>query len=128
MASRKEAPVESGPMKALRKFAMTLPDAEEGTSCVNRAFRVGKKAYAYLGMKGDQYKLMIKLTDSLAKAEALHAKRPDNYQPGKLGWVTVWLPLQEKAPKGLLEGWIEESYRALVPTASVDKLRKRRGR
>lgn len=102
-------------MKRLRKFALSLPAVEEGTSCVNRAFRAGRKGFAYLGMKGDQFKLMVKLTDSLPAAAALQKKQPDNYTVGKHGWVTVWLPHRDKVAKGLLEGWIEESFRALVP-------------
>jgi hypothetical protein len=65
-------------------------------------------------MKGERYSLMVKLTGSLTRAEALQVERPDNYSVGKHGWTTVWLPHTERAPKGLLEGWIEESYRALV--------------
>lgn len=101
-------------MKVLRRFALRLPEVEEGSSCVNRAFRARGKTFAYLGMKGDRYKLMVKLTDSLPRAEALQQQRPDSFQVGKHGWTTVWLPHAERAAKGLLEGWIEESYRALV--------------
>lgn len=122
MAKPEPDMTESPPMVALRKCAMRLPEAEEGTSCVNRAFRAGKKAYAYLGMKPDHYRLMVKLGDSTAQAEAMQAKHPDHYSVGKNGWTTVKLPHTKKPPAGLLEGWIEESYRLLVPKALVDSL------
>ncbi|MEM7202255.1 MAG: MmcQ/YjbR family DNA-binding protein [Planctomycetota bacterium] len=128
MPSPKPDPRETAPMLALRKFANGLPEAEEGTSCVNRAFRARNKAYAYLGIKGDRYKLMLKLVDSLAQAEALQDEDPDTWRVGKGGWTTVWLPLEERAPKGLLESWIEESYRALVHPSLVAQLPKRRAK
>lgn len=115
-------------MKALRHFALKLPEVEEGSSCVNRAFRARGKAFAYLGMKADRYKLMIKLTDSLARAKELQNERPDAYQVGKHGWTTIWLPHTERGPKGMLERWIEESYRALVPPSLVERLPKRKVR
>lgn len=115
-------------MLVLRRFAMRLPEAEEGTSCVNRAFRARGKAFAYLGMKADRYKLMVKLTASIPRAEALQKRRPDSYSVGKHGWTTVWLRHTEKAPKGLLEGWIEESYRVLAHPQLVELLPPRKKR
>lgn len=128
MASTRDEVQESAPVQALRKFSMKLPEAEEGSSCVNRAFRARGKAFAYLGMKPDHYRLMVKLSDSVARAEALQEKRPDAFNVGKHGWTTIRLPHSEMGPKGLLESWIEESYRALAPAALVDRIgaRKRR--
>ncbi|MGE3174571.1 MAG: MmcQ/YjbR family DNA-binding protein [Planctomycetota bacterium] len=110
-----ESPSESKPMRALRRRALRLPDVSEGSSCTNRAFRVGGKAFAYLGIKQADYSLMVKLGDSLPEAARLQAAHPERYRVGKHGWVTVRLPLAECAPEGLLEGWIEESYRAFAP-------------
>lgn len=115
-------------MVVLRRFAMRLPEVEEGSSCVNRAFRARGKAFAYLGMKPDRYKLMVKLTGSLPRAKTLQEQRPDNFQVGTHGWTTVWLPHAERPPKGLLEGWIEESYRALAHPSLVEKLPPRKVR
>ena len=42
----------SAALMALHRFAMRLPEAEEGTSCVKRAYRARKKAYVYLGPDG----------------------------------------------------------------------------
>ncbi len=116
-------PTESPPMKALRRSALRLPGVEEGSSCVNRAFRAGGKAFAYLGMKPDRYKLMVKLTDSLPRAEALERERPGAFNVGKHGWTTVRLPHTDKGPKGMLESWIKESYRALAPAGLAEKPR-----
>lgn len=70
MANARKEPTESPPTLGLRRFAMRLPEAEEGTSCVNRAFRAWGKTFAYLGMKADRYKLMVNLTDSVPRASA----------------------------------------------------------
>ena len=121
-------PRETAPMLVLREFANGLPETEEGTSCVNRAFRARNKAFAYLGIKGDRYKLMLKLDGSLKKAEALQAKDPETWRVGKGGWTAVFMPLDEFGPKGLLTSWIEESYRALVHKSLVEQLPARGGK
>lgn len=108
------AEAESKTMQALRKRALRLPGVAEGSSCTNRAFRVGNKAFAYLGMKKAGCYLMVKLGDSLAEATRMQKAHPDRYQVGKHGWVTVRLPSGASWPKGLLEGWIEESHRAFA--------------
>ena len=63
--------------RRLRDAAMALPEASEGESCVNRAFRVGKKAFFYLGEKPAHIYAMVKLTDSYADAAALDDPRVD---------------------------------------------------
>ncbi|MGE0481868.1 MAG: MmcQ/YjbR family DNA-binding protein [Phycisphaerae bacterium] len=122
MATGRKARTESAGMKALRRFVLRLPEVEEGASCVNRAFRARGKAFAYLGMKADHYKLMVKPTDSVEHAQALARERPDAFDVGKHGWTTIRLPHTQRAPKGLLEAWIEESYRALAPAPLVKRL------
>lgn len=122
-------PVESPAVRALRRFANALPEVEEGASCVNRAFRVRGKSFAYLGSKPETYRLMIKLTEALPAARAAETKRPGAFAVGKHGWTTVNLPHSEKVTKGLLEGWIEESYRSFAsspPAARTVKTRSRR--
>lgn len=113
---------ESAPAAALRDFAMSFPEAEAGTSCVKRAFRVRKKAYVYIGMKKEGYNVMVKLRDSLAAASALQAEQPDRFQVGAHGWTTVRLPHDDLGPPGLLEGWIDESYRLLAHRSLVAML------
>lgn len=121
-------PVESPAVQALRRFANALPEVEEGESCVNRAFRVHGKSFAYLGSKAETYRLMVKLTEALPAARAAEKKRPDAFSVGKHGWTTVSLPHSEKVTKGLLEGWIEESYRAFAPASPGDRTAKKRAR
>ena len=105
--------------EALRAAAMRLPQVSEGTSCVNRAFRVGKKAFFYLGEKPDQLRLMVKLQASL---EGAAARKDPRISVGKFGWTTLRLPLDDLLEVELLSGWIVESYRALAPKRLVAEL------
>lgn len=105
--------------EGLRATAMALPEATEGTSCVNRAFRVGKKAFFYLGEKPDHIKLMVKLGSSLPAVQAMDDPR---ISVGTFGWTTVRVPLDDLLELGLLAGWVEESYRELVPKKLVARL------
>ena len=113
---------ESKPVQALRKIAMKLPEAEEGTSCNKIAFKARKKAFLYVGGDEDTYNVMLNLGDSLAEATALGKKQPDSYSVGGIGWVTVTLPAVKAAPKGLFERWVEESFRLLAPKRLVAEL------
>ena len=113
---------ESKPMKAIRKIALSYPDVDEGSSCVNRAFKAGKKAFLYMGMKEDTYNLRLKLSNSLDEAETLEKKSPDNYSVGAHGWTLLTFHHTKQPPKKLLERWIDESFRLLAPKALVAQL------
>ena len=62
---------------------------------------------------------MVKLRESLAEAAKLEAKEPECYAVGGHGWVKVTLGRDQFPPPGLLERWIDESYRLLVPKQLV---------
>ena len=111
---------ESKPMKAIRKAAANLPEAETGAVCVNAAFKAGKKSFLFLGMHDETYNVRLKLNDSLAEANRLEAERPDNCQVGKHGWVKLVFPHSEQPPAELFDHWIKESYRNLVPKHLVE--------
>lgn len=102
--------------RLLRDTAMALPEASEGESCVNRAFRVGKKAFFYLGEKPAHVYVMLKLTDSYADAVAMADPRVD---PGKHGWVTLRFQADDHLDSATMERWVVESYRALMPKRLV---------
>ena len=102
--------------RRLRDAAMALPEASEGQSCVNRAFRVGKKAFFYLGEKPAHIYAMLKLTTSYDDAAAMDDARVD---AGKHGWVTLRFQADDHPEVTTLEGWVVESYRALGPKRLV---------
>lgn len=96
----------------LRAVALALPETSEGTSCVNRAFKVRKKNFAFIGEKDGRLRLMIKLKESLDAAAAMNDPRVD---VGKIGWVTVLFGPEDALESDLLAGWIRESYCVLAP-------------
>ena len=102
-------------IQALRDHAMQYPEAEEGDSCVKKAYGARKKNYLFIGSKDDTYNIMVKLTESLDEASALEAKEAEHYKVGLHGWTTITFEHGQTPPAGLLERWIDESYRAVAP-------------
>ena len=104
------------PVDSLRRFALKFPDVQESDSCNRCAYKAGEKGFLYVGIKDDAYNALIKLgKKSSVEAAKLEKKKPENYTIGKTGWVTINFPNDEAPPKGLLERWVGESYRAQVP-------------
>jgi len=116
---------ESGPIQALRKVALRYPEAQEGTSCGKSAFKARDKAFLFVGMDDDSYNVMVKLRESLAEAARLETKEPGTYSVGGHGWVKATFRHDESPPAGLLERWIDESYRLLVHKQLVALLPER---
>lgn len=114
--------MESKPMQALRKLALRFPEVQEGVTCNKAAFKARGKAFLFVGGDAAAYNIMLKLSASLPEASKLAAKSPANYRVGGHGWVTVIFPHAESAPAGLLEKWIEESFRLLAPKQVVAML------
>jgi hypothetical protein len=110
------------PIRIVREIALRLPEVEEGTSCNKVAFKSGGKAFLFFGSDASSYNVMVKLCDSLPEAAALAAKAAGNYKVGGHNWVTARFGFGETPPAGLLERWIEESYRLLVPKRILAKL------
>ena len=52
----------------LRSVALSLPETSEGASCVNRAFKVRKQNFLFVGEKKEHIYVMVKLGASLEKA------------------------------------------------------------
>ena len=105
---------ESKPMHAIRRIALEYPEVEEGTSCNKSAFKARKKSFLFMGMNDKTFNVMLKLVASLDEAERLEAQCPDCFKVGSHGWTTVILPHTQSPSAGLMERWIDESYRSLV--------------
>ena len=101
--------------RRIRAAAVGLPEVAEGSSCVNRAFSAGKKNFAFLGEKGDQIGLRLKLGDSLDDVGRRAQDDPERYDVGMHGWTMMRFPADDPPPAGDLETWVVESYRLLVP-------------
>ncbi|MFQ5968548.1 MAG: MmcQ/YjbR family DNA-binding protein [Acidimicrobiia bacterium] len=109
-------------IKTLREHSLTYPETNEGDSCVKRAFKARNKGFVYLGETEDSYNIILKLDESIPEAKALAAAEPDHYTIGNTNWVTVNFPADEIPPKGLIEGWIDESFRLQAPKAVLAQL------
>jgi ElaB/YqjD/DUF883 family membrane-anchored ribosome-binding protein len=115
-------------MQSLRKFALALPETEEGIACKGTAIEcatvmVRNKAFLFLG----KMEIRFKLDDSLAEAAKLAAKEPDVYKVGAKGWTSIAVAGIKDVPIGLMKRWIGESYRLMAPkqlAASTNELPK----
>ena len=107
---------------ALRDHAMTYPETSEGASCVNRAFKVRKKNFLFVGEKSDgSCKVMMKLGPSLDEATSLAQDDP-RFEVGGVGWATIRFDASNNPDAALLKRWIDESYRLLAPKTLVASL------
>ena len=104
------------PTDPIRHHAGRYPGVVEGTSCTQSSFKHGKKAFLYVGMQGGRYKLMLKLSESLAEATRLAEAEPSCYEVGKHGWVTARFSADEPIPETRWKAWLDESYQQTVVT------------
>jgi YjbR len=113
-------------LQTLRSIALRYPQTEEGIACKGTAvecttFKARSKAFLFVGAK----EIRLKLDASLAEATKLAAKEPERYKVGAHGWVAVSTGDRQFAPLNLLERWIDESYRLLVPKQLAVRLPER---
>lgn len=103
---------------ALRTRALAFPEVVEGDSCVKRSFKVRKKGFLYLGENAKGYNVMVKLGASLDEATAMAARRPETWSVGKGGWAI----LKFGPTEGLIERWMDESFRLQAPKKLLAEL------
>jgi predicted DNA-binding protein (MmcQ/YjbR family) len=101
--------------KELRRIAMTYPEVREEFPWGERAFKVARKVFVFLGSDGTDVSMSVKLPESNELALQFPFSEPTPYGLGKSGWVTVKFGPKDDVPMFLLEGWIGESYRAVAP-------------
>lgn len=118
----RQTPTPGNPMQELRKAALNYPEVEEGVSCDKAAFQAREKAFLFMGSDDYSYHALLKLGESLPEATKLARKQPHHYKVGGHDWVTATFGLDQSPPEGLLEKWIDESYRLLAPKRLVAKL------
>jgi predicted DNA-binding protein (MmcQ/YjbR family) len=101
----------------LRDFALSLPEAVEEFPWGDRVMKVNKKIFVFLGDK----RLGLKLPASCEAALSIAGAAPMGYGLGKANWVVI--PLDAPLPpRGVLEDWIVESYRAVAPKRCIAQL------
>jgi predicted DNA-binding protein (MmcQ/YjbR family) len=103
---------------ALRKLALSYPEATEDIPWEHRALKVRGKSFAFLVREKDALVLSVTLPKSGYQALALPFVKPTEYGLGKSGWVTARIP-PKAAANGIYgkqcRAWLEESYRAVAP-------------
>ncbi|MCP3980956.1 MAG: MmcQ/YjbR family DNA-binding protein [bacterium] len=98
------------PTAPIRLEAGRFAGVDRGTACTQSSFKVGKKAFLYIGPQGGRFKAMLKLKGSIAEATRLAAKTPDRFEVSSMGWVTARFSEDEPLPKKLWKKWLDESY------------------
>mgnify|MGYP006424084407 FL=1 len=98
--------------QALRAHALGFPEVSEGTSCVNRAFKVRKKNFVFIGEKEASVRVMVRLSESAAAAAQMGDAR---IGIGRTGWATLNFPPDDPPDLAMMRTWIDESFRTLAP-------------
>lgn len=109
----------------LTRFALGFPETRLDYPWGENAVKVREKVFVFLsaGRKGDVLGITAKLPQSADAVLAVHEfASPAGYGLGKAGWVSAFFQDADDIPLPLLEGWIEESYRAVAPKRLVKAL------
>ena len=100
--------------EALRRYALTLPEAYLDHPWGEDVVKVNKKVFAFFGMPDSaEPGFGVKLPQSSAVALAQPNVTPTGYGLGKAGWVSIRLTAEMSFE--MLRDWIDESYRAIAP-------------
>jgi len=107
----------SDPTEAMRKKAAAFPAVMAGTSCNQSSFKAGKRAFLYTGpgARGQGFKAMFKLDDSMDQARELAKTEPSRFEVGSTGWVTTRFTAEDPLPDSIWEAWLQESYDLACP-------------
>jgi predicted DNA-binding protein (MmcQ/YjbR family) len=100
---------------ALRNYALGFSDTREDLPWGESAIKVAGKTFLFMRCDEDGLGLSVKLPQSAPFALDRKFTEPTGYGLGASGWVTARFAPKDKAPVDLLKGWIEESYRAVLP-------------
>lgn len=113
----------------VRRFALSLPGAWEDHPWGETVAKVGKKVFVFLGHEGSEDRGMgVKLPDSGAAVLLEPYAEPSGYGLGKAGWVNIGFDDASHPPLDVLEGWIEESWRAIAPKKLIKEYDAKKGR
>ena len=107
---------------ALRKYALSFPEAYEEFPWGERVIKVNKKIFVFLHGSAEELRVTTKLPRSYGAALLAPFCRPTGYNLGKSGWVTSSFGKGSAPPYDILKSWIDESYRAVAPKRLVKAL------
>lgn len=100
------------PIEQIEAEAASYSNVTTGQSCNQTSFKVGKGTFLFIGPgpKGQGFKAMFKLKDSMPEAQKLADREPKKFEVGKTGWVTTRFSAEEPLPRKIWEKWLLESY------------------
>ena len=109
--------------RRLLKLALSYPEAWEDHPWGENVVKVGKKIFVFFGVpvKG-RLMVGVKLPEAGEFALTQPFAEPSGYGMGKAGWVSCTFTTADDPPVGLLEDWIDESYRTVAPKKLVKQL------
>ncbi|MDY7099641.1 MAG: MmcQ/YjbR family DNA-binding protein [Actinomycetota bacterium] len=111
----------------LRAFARTFPEAWEDTPWdATPVAKVRKKIFVFFGI-GERPSVSVKLPESAEQALQAPGAMPTGHGLGRSGWVTVPISGPDAPSRGVVEDWIEESYRTVAPKTLARSLDAARG-
>jgi predicted DNA-binding protein (MmcQ/YjbR family) len=100
---------------ALRRYALTLPEASEQFPWGERVIKVRGKIFVFLGLVEDRLRVGVKLPTSAEMALTLPYVEPTGYGLGRAGWITAHFTARQNPDTDLVRTWIAQSYRAVAP-------------
>ena len=107
----------------VRERALAYPETTEEFPWGDRVAKVKGKVFVFLGDdENGHFGCSLKLPKSHALALELPFASPTPYGLGKSGWVSLRGKELQTAPFGMLEEWLEESFRAVAPKMVLKKL------
>jgi predicted DNA-binding protein (MmcQ/YjbR family) len=107
---------------ALRRHALTYPEANEEFPWGHSAIKVKGKAFVFMSVVEGVLSLSVKLPLSGRVALTFPFASATGYGLGKSGWVTARFGPEDDIPLDMLEQWIDESFRAIAPKKVAAKL------
>jgi len=110
-------------LAALRKHALSYPEAVEDFPWGDQVVKVKGKIFVFLGAgKDGAFGISAKLPETHALALTLKNVTPTGYGLGKAGWVTARVAKGGRIDVDLYKDWIDESYRAVAPKTLSKRL------
>jgi predicted DNA-binding protein (MmcQ/YjbR family) len=113
------------PREHAQAYALTFPGAYAEHPWGQTVIKVNKKVFLFVNgaiAPEDGVSLSVKLPRSGADLLQIPFAEPMGYGMGRHGWVTLLLMREDHLPLSLLEGWIDESYRAVAPKRMLAEL------
>lgn len=102
----------------LRGVALGYPESHEDVPWGERVVKVRGKIFLFLSRNPETLGFTVKLPASNEFARMMGAE-PTGYGLGRAGWVTLHLREGNTPDLEMLEGFIDESYRAVAPKRLV---------